>query len=1394
MAKNNHAYGTLFTQDYLDVGIRDDPDWKEVSPEELAAKLRPIYEEFPMASNPNESTTEDKLIWPVLEALGWTSYLRQQNLEDSKRSLRPDGLLFVDKEAMDQANIYQKENQRYKFGMALVESKRWSGDEELDHGQGQKFGGVAAATQMLYYLRRADVLTEGSLQYGILTDGMVWRLYWQGARSIAEQYFQINLAPLLGFDYQGSTNVEYSPEEIAENMRLLRVFGVVFRRKAFVPSTSELATFHHRAQEAGKFYESRVSKNISDKVFTTVFPALANAIQKAAPDSTLNEVRDAALTLMYRLLFLFFAEDRKYLPVDDTRYIDYGLRENVRMDIRRRMNINDVFSKTVGKYWSVVDSLSQIVSEGDSAIGLPPYNGGLFDREKTPLLSQIKIPDNVLAEIVDVLSFDIVKGERRYINYMDLSVQHLGSIYERLLEYELHDDSENGLTLRPNQYARKSSGSYYTPDDLINLVISETLGPIVQDCKEKFYNMLETITDDSINKKDERRLHKVDPACAIMNIKVCDPAMGSGPFLVQAVDYITNQITTAMAEAQHMVNLGDRGCYESPLHRFVEDTKEQIEENAAKYNWKIAEDQLTEYRIVRRMVLKRCVYGVDKNEMAVELAKVSLWLHSFTVGAPLSFIDHHLRCGDSLFGEWVEGTLDRLSKHKLFIGPALKLASSKAEKMQMIDRVNDINIAETANSAHWFDEVLDNTEPLDKIMHVVHALKWMNLDDNGDKTAIDKWLDKQFGDPLRILMGELQLLPWEEYEGRGISESELKLMKDMKQPEATDERRRLRTLLEEALKIAETEKFFNWEVAYPGTWGNWEENHTGGFDAVIGNPPWDRIKFQQVEWLAARVPNIAKIANASERKKHSKELMEKDSELAHAWEAANSRAQTMSRVAREGGTYPLLSCGDINLYSLFVERSLSLLNERGIVGLLTPSGIASDKTASKFFRMQSSDGRLMAFYDFTNKGQFFPDVTSQFKFCTFIASRTRKFKNTKCAFFLQKTKELAQTKNVMNLRKTDYKLFNPNTHTMPVFKSNRDLEITRLIYNRLPVLVRHFGSRVVHAWPVKQCRMFDMTNDSDKFRTVKQLENEEGAWRTGKNVWQSATGTWLPLYVGKMFHQFDHRAASVNVNEENVHNPAVSNIVGSKEKMNAKYSPTPQYWVKKNDVVVAPNSLWFLVFRDIARVTDSRTMIASAIPRTPVNNKAPLLVPVSEKESVHDLHLLLGNLNSIVFDYVTRQKVHSTNLNWFIVEQLPVVPRTMYDETKFGERSASEIVEEAVLELTYTAHDMAPFAEDLGYVNNEGKVHKPFVWNEERRIKLRAKLDAVYFHLYGVYNPKDIKRSREDITYIYSTFPVVEREEIKNHGHYISRDLALAYCNILAAGELESDPVVGTQE
>lgn len=1338
--------GALFSTDYLLEAIRETDAYGAVDVVGLRARLDAVAATFPQTARTNESQTEDDFIWPVLSALGWSESLRQQNLTVTGRDDVPDGLLFADAAAKTAANTLGEQWRRYAHGLAVVESKRWG--RPLDRASGRDET-TAPSTQMLRYLRRIDDLTGGKLRWGILTNGPRWRLYWAGARSISEEFLEIDLGRVLGLDGGGDLFADDAARD-----HWLRVFAVMFGRAAFLRDGADRQTFHERARAQAAFYEERVAASLSELVFDQVFPNLARALAESQPEATLDEVRDAALVLLYRLLFLLYAEDRDLLPVNGSRYDDYALRP-LRLEIGERVSGGDVFSSAATKVWNHISDLSRMIDKGDASVGVPPYNGGLFATAATPILAGARIPDSVMAPALDALSYERSSGQRRYINYRDLSVQQLGSIYERLLEFEIVREGAAGeagyLAVRPNLFARKNSGSYYTPDELVGLILDETLEPLVEERREAFRSALAALTPQDDEGAQRRALKVADAAEAILSLRVCDPAMGSGHFLVSLVDTLADQVLDAMAEA---AALGAGIGYVSPLADKIEDIRSTILRNAEAAGWAIDEGQLDDRHIVRRMVLKRCVYGVDKNPMAVELAKVALWLHTFTVGAPLSFIDHHLHAGDSLFGLWVRDAIDKAEAlgGPLFYSEALKNAQRSAEAMKTIEALTDVEIAEAHRSAAMYGDVELMTGELDSFVSFVHALEWLDLK-RADKALISLWLDGGFGDPIPI--------------ARGRKAPRAVAARPAEVETFTAIWRRARELMGE-------ERFLNWQIAFPGVWDRWgDKDRHGGFDAVVGNPPWDRIKLQQVEWFAARRPEIALAQKASDRAKMIARLKKDEDPLYADFQKADARAADAGRMARASGHYPLLSRGDINLYSLFVERAHALVKPSGMVGLLTPSGIASDLSASAFFRGVATEGRLKALYDFENRKVFFPDVHASFKFCVLSFSRTRQFSAARCAFFLHDVASVQE--RAFPITAADFASVNPNTGTAPIFRSPRDMALTTAIYRRLPVLVDRSGGEAVSVWPVRYATTFHMTNDSSLFRTRAELEECEGAWEVGGNRFQSASGEWLPLYAGRMIHQFDHRAASVTVNAANLHNAALSGEVTAEQKADPTFAPEPQYWIQHQGMMDGG----VIAFRDVARSTDARTMIAAMLPHRAAGNTVPLII---SEQSPSEQALLLGNLNAIVLDYVVRQKAQSTHLNWYIVEQLPVVPPGGYDRA-FGSKSARDIVRESVLELSYTARDLAPFARDLGHVDEAGEVLAPFVWDEDRRLILRARLDALYFILYGVFDPADPTRGRDDIRYIYSTFPIIERDERARWGGYRSRDLALAWINALMAGQ-----------
>ena len=1149
----------------------------------------------------------------------------------------------------------------------------------------------------------------------------------------------------------------------------MRAFRLLFGRAAFSPQQGAQTSLLEDALAEGRRNEEQVAQDLSGVVFERVYPALIRALAGKS-GAELEDVRQAALIFLYRLLFLLYAEDRDLLPVNDSRYDDYGLRKSVRDDIAQRTKDGDAFSDFASRYYDQISTLCRQIDKGDPSIGLPPYNGGLFAQQAAPLLERIRLSDAVLAPIIYDLSHTESSTGRRFVNYRDMTVQQLGSIYERLLEREPARDAAGQIVVRPNSYARKDSGSYYTPQPLVDLIVERTLDPLLAERRAAFQTRADALQSDRRNKGDRSaELRRLDPAQAALDLKILDPAMGSGHFLVTAVDYLSDAIAElveyAPTAAPWLLDF-----YSSPLLERIAAIREDILARAHAANWVIDEAQLTDQAIIRRMVLKRCIYGVDKNPLTVELAKVSLWLHSFTVGAPLSFLDHHLRCGDSLVGLRVHDATRELARlGGLTSGSAVQAAENATQGMQRIEELSDADISEVEESAQLFSEVEKTTAPLRGLLDTFCGMHWLSAGlKKRERTALEQ--------PLvgAIALGHEQAFPLLAHGPAGVDAADPIRQRSF-WPAFTE-------LWNSARLIAQREHFLHWQVAFPGVWRDWQDdNPAGGFDAIIGNPPWDRIKLQEVEWFATRSSKLALAPTAAARRRGIKQLRDQDDPLASEFDAAKLRADRLGQLIRGSGHYPLLGGGDINLYSLFVERAMRLVKPDGIVGLLTPSGIYADKTAARFFKSVSTGGRIGGLFDFENRRlgtelpPFFPDVDSRFKFCALIfGGEERRFAETECAFFLHDTAALHDQDRCFPLAPADFARVNPNTGTAPVFRTRRDADITRRIYDRHPVLVDRSSDEEVRAWPVRYVRMLDMANDSHRFRTAAQLD-AAGFYPVDGNRWKKGEELYLPLYEGKMVQAFDHRAASIVSSEGNLFRPGQPDRTLDEEHRDPDFAPRPRYWVSLQDSEIAKSFDWLLAFKDITAPTNVRTMISAIVPRVGCGHTLPHFLPTEDDSECGSAACWLANLNSISFDYVARQKVQGTHLTWYIVEQLPVIAPADYDRA-FGPTTARALVRDHVLRLTYTAHDIAPFARDLGH---DGP---PFIWNEEERRHLRARLDALYFHLYGL--------SRDVAAYILDTFPIVRRHDETAFGHYRTKAMILAYFNALAAGDTSTDVAV----
>jgi len=1004
----------LFTEYFLVEGVRQSVTWGTLSDEAMDAlgkQLARLVDDFQGRHSPNEAETERDLIEPVLRLLGWSDFLPQQTAAKKGRSDVPDYLLFVSAAAKANAAPVPA-NEKYKFGVSIMEAKAW--ELSLDKPNGRD---GTPSTQLLRYLGRVEVESHGSIRFGMLSNGRLWRLYDHKARtSRLEAFVEIDLFEALGLLVPAEERAGGDPDRASH---LLRLFRWLFGRDAFEPLSSGRTRLEQAISDSRSF-EARVTDELADTVFERVFPDLADALAKADPQrpkrletAYLAELREAALTWLYRLLFVLYAEDRDLIA---TRRWRGGLR-SMREDVARTLDGGDRLS-SFPEYDSDLRRMWRQIDEGDEGLRLPPYNGGLFKSKRSPLLDRSIIPDAAFAPLLDALSRERTGASPRLINYRDLNVQHLGSVYERFLEFDLVEE-HGRIVARPQAFARKTSGSYYTPEDLVSLVLRRTVGPLLEERRAAFVEASDQLRSDRRPIKERtRELCALDPAATFLELKICDPAMGSGHFLVSLVDYLADEVMKATEDAAAIAEWAD---HESPLLSRLSDIRERIEREARNHDWNVHPEQLVDRQLVRRIILKRVVHGVDKNPMAVELAKLSLWLHTFTVGAPLSFLDHHLRCGDSLFGEWVRPALDRFAEVGLFKGQAVKQAELAIGEMQQIEELTDADIAEVKRSAATYEAMKSDTAELRQLLSVLQGFRWIGQ--STEQALRDAKKLRQEAD--RLALSDPAASAAKSHQAaklrrRGMALETL-LQEEFGAPSAAidlcygriGDADPAKAQIAEAIAVAQEVQFLHWQVAFPGIWRDWESRvTTGGFDAIIGNPPWDRLKMQEVEWFAARKPEIAYATRAADRKQMVEDLKDADDPLTDDYDRASRFAGMAARMAglpaAKGGQYPLLGGGDVNLYSLFVERAGRLMKPTGVVGFLVPSGISGDLGTSAFFRSISTTGRLASLLDYANRPTpgtiFFEDVDSRFKFSVLcFGGESRTFDAAECGFFLTST-------------------------------------------------------------------------------------------------------------------------------------------------------------------------------------------------------------------------------------------------------------------------------------------------------------------------------------------------------------------------------------------------------
>jgi hypothetical protein len=1008
----------------------------------------------------------------------------------------------------------------------------------------------------------------------------------------------------------------------------------------------------------------------------------------AAREITPDDVHHALLRLVYRLLFCFVGEDRELLldpsaPTEaQERYNRWFSTARLRRVSTRRRGSGH------GDHWqSLRLVLGGLGSEGGRPELALPGLGGIFELGESDIVAELELSNAALLEAVRHLTVvqPVGGGPKRRVDYRNLGAEELGSVYESLLEFvPRYDESQRAFSLETvvgNE--RKTSGAYYTPTSLIDCLLDSALDPLLDDAE----------------KAD-------DPEQALLEMTVCDPACGSGHFLVAAAKRIAARLATVRARAEGA---------EEPT---------PLDEQAAMHD-----------------VVDRCIYGVDLNPLAAELAKVSLWLESVQPGRALSFLDAHIKVGNALLGATpallAGGIPD--DAFKPLDGDDKKWATSLKKRNREEGKAGQGDL--------FTADVL--TVSNDDIRAGVAAIEQLPTTSLADVHLAARRL-REFDQSPELRRARLVADAWcaafvtvKTPDHPAITEATLRRLADTSGPGDIDGAAAAEADM--VRRISDEYKFFHWQLEFPQIFRSTDEvadsagpGWSGGFSCVLGNPPWDQVELKEQEFFAAFDPEIAGGGTGAARKRLIEGLAQRNPPLHSKYLAAKRRVDGQRHFLGASGRFPLCGRGRINLYAVFAEHGRSCVSPFGRLGVVVPAGIATDATTQRFFDEVVRTHALLSLYHFENESLIFQNVHHAFRFCLLtLAGQAVRIKQARFTFFGRGTSDLDRPGARFEMSPAEIELVNPNSRTCPTFRSRRDAEINLAVYRRCPILRRR--ERIPgDGWALSLRQgIFNMTSDSHLFRTAADLDGDGGV-RTG-NRYRVDDSEMLPVYEGKMVHHFDHRWAT--------HDGADVRDVSAIEKNDPNVSAQPRYWVDSREVSGHAGSTtsldrgWLLCFRDITGTEKVRTMIGTAIPVAGVGHNLPILTVEGQDQAV-----LVGLLGSLALDYLARQKVGGTHMTFFILEQLPVpTPAAFGGAAPWAPGTVSEFVLSRVLELVYTAWDMQPFAADIG---DDGA---PFRWDPPRRAAIRAELDAAFFHLYGL--------DRADTEYVLSTFPIANRND-----------------------------------
>lgn len=1052
------------------------------------------------------------------------------------------------------------------------------------------------------------------------------------------------------------------------------------------------------------------------------------ALRQALTEGKLNRQAyfEELLRLVYRLIFLFAAEDRELLHAPGAaQAVTKAYADGYSLSRLRERCMRRTAWDRHGDAWEGLKATCAALGKGEPRLGLPAL-GGLFANDQLLNLTGCKLDNRRMLAAVWRLAWMRPDGHPlTRVNWRDMETEELGSVYESLLELTPIANADTrtftfaeGDETRGN--ARKVSGSYYTPDSLVQALLDESLNPLIE----------ETIA----GKEDQAAIE------ALLNLRIIDPACGSGHFLLAAARRLATRIA----------RLSSPG---TPSE--------------------------ADYRHWLREIARRSLFGVDRNPMAIELAKVALWIETVEPGKPLSFLDAHLRCGDSLLGVYDLKALEigiPDDAYKPLTGDD-KAAASAWKKLNKQARERDDKTIELAF-----------TKVTGELAGSAQKIEAQGEDDLADveakRKAFETLLQGQFywrvktACDLYIAAFLLPKLtePKPEQGEKGVTVPTTSAVRDKLSGLLA-----VCSLESIAIQAATAARAFHWPLEFPQVFFP-AAGRKAGFDLALGNPPWERIKLQEQEFFASREPDIANAPNAVARRRLIDGLAAApegsvERTLYDEFAMSKRRAEASSIFAHvsgeEGGRYPLTGTGDVNTYALFAELFATMALRAGVI---LPRGIATDATTAPFFGSLIQSGTLGALYCFENEAFIFRTVHHSFQFAVLV---TRPPSHGQIHFkqFIRHIHQLGEGDRSYSLSGPEIAAINPNTKTAPIFRSKADAELTKQIYSRVPVLIDESRGKDENLWGIQFATMFHMSNDSGLFRNARQLA-AEGYTRDGRDwVYPKGTSRYVPLYEGKMFDFYDHRASGYSSRSDDRGFRVLPDTSIADHK-NPDFEVEPYYWIAHHelDAVLDPARRYYIAFSKVTGIGNERTFKAYLIPRGGIGDSANAVLLTGTAEKHAACYAIFA---SLTLDYLARLKVGGVNVNFFHVRQFAVPSFLSIQPSDLA------LISPRVLELVYTSYSMRPFAEDLGYSG------VPFPWNEDRRALLRAELDAKIAMLYGL--SRDQLRYILDPADIYGpdypseTFRVLKNNDIAKYGEYRTAKLVLRAFDQLNAGTLATE-------